>query len=86
MAGALAISFTEMKAWAEMTGADPSPWEVSVLERMDAASLAAMAKSAPLNKDEPSAPIDASDGREVIGFMRSLAAGKKGGGSCAGRD
>jgi hypothetical protein len=78
MAGPLAISYSEMKAWAEMTGADPSPWEVSVLERMDTASLAATAKNAPISKDEPAAPIDASDGREVIGFMRSLAARKKG--------
>jgi hypothetical protein len=76
MAGPLAIPFSEMKAWAEMTGAQPSAWEISVIERMDAAALAASAKSSPVSKDEP-APIDAQDGREVAGFMRQMAARKR---------
>lgn len=78
MAGANPISYLEIYAWARLTGCAPSPWEVSVLRRMDAASMASNAKNAPMNKDEPPAPIDATDGREVVGFMRAFAARRKG--------
>lgn len=76
MAGPLAIPFSEMKAWAEITGAHPNPWEISVLERMDAAALAASAKGASVSNGEPT-PIEATDAREVVGFMRQMAARKK---------
>ena len=79
MAGALPISFSEMKAWAEMTGAEPSYWEISVIERMDVAALAAMHKKGAVDRDESAAHIDANDSREVIGFMRSLGARREAG-------
>lgn len=78
MASANPITYPDIAAWAGLTGCAPSPWEVGVIRRMDAAMLAAGAKNAPLSKDEPPAPIDASDGREVVGFMRMMAARRKG--------
>lgn len=36
-----AICHREIRAWAENTGRVPNPWEVSVIRRMDDASLAA---------------------------------------------
>lgn len=76
MAGANPISYLEIDAWARLTGCAPSPWEVSVLRRMDAATMTRQAKATPVSKDEPS-QIDASNGREVVGFMRQMAARKK---------
>lgn len=77
MAGANPITYPDIDAWARLTGCAPTGWEVSVLRRMDAASMAASAKNAPVSKDEPSAPIDINDGREVVGFMRSMMGRKK---------
>jgi hypothetical protein len=38
------IGFAEIEAWARLTGQEPTPWEVSVLRRMDTAALEEMAK------------------------------------------
>lgn len=35
MSGPLPISYTEIKAWSELTGAQPSPWEVMAVKRLD---------------------------------------------------
>lgn len=77
MVGANPISYLEIDAWARLTSCAPSPWEVSVLRRMDSACMARQAKDAPISKDEPT-QIDASDGREVVGFMRAMAARRRG--------
>lgn len=47
------ISYVEIAAWARLTGREPSPWEVSLLKRMDGAALAAYAKKAPGAKAPP---------------------------------
>lgn len=33
--GALPISYTEIKAWAELTYSEPTAWEVSVIKQID---------------------------------------------------
>lgn len=33
--GVGAIRFGEMKAWADLTGRDPQPWEVALIARID---------------------------------------------------
>lgn len=78
MAGPLPISFREIYAWALITGSEPWAWEIRALRQMDAAYLSALAGPTPISRDEPSATIDASDGREVAGFMRMMAQRKKG--------
>ena len=45
VAGPNPISFAEIAAWARLTGADPSPAEVQILRRIDAAFLAALTRS-----------------------------------------
>jgi hypothetical protein len=45
--GANPIGYGEIEAWARLTGNDPTPWEVSVLRRMDIAALEKFAKKAP---------------------------------------
>lgn len=45
--GANPISYVEIAAWARLTGNDPTPWEVSVLRRMDIAALEKFAKKTP---------------------------------------
>lgn len=35
-----------MEAWARLSGNDPTPWEVSVLRRMDLAAMEGFAKKA----------------------------------------
>jgi hypothetical protein len=37
--GPQAISYAEIDAWARLTGSSPTPWEVSVLRRLDVAYL-----------------------------------------------
>jgi hypothetical protein len=44
MNGPLPTTFTEMKAWSEMTGIVPDPWEVSVLEQLDQLYLQSASK------------------------------------------
>lgn len=39
-----AISYTEIAAWAQLTGNHPTPFEVTILTDMDAALLAHQAK------------------------------------------
>lgn len=38
------ISFSEIEAWAKLTGADPLPWEVRAIKAMDMAYLNELAK------------------------------------------
>lgn len=38
--GALPIGFGEIKAWAELTGTCPSPWEVQAIRSLDREYLA----------------------------------------------
>lgn len=74
MAGANPITYPDLLAWAQLTGCDPSPWEISVLRRLD---VAAMAKPAGRSvASEPTRSVDATDGREVIGFLRGKGARK----------
>lgn len=43
------IGYTEIAAWAALTGRDLTPWEVSVLRRLDAVTLAAWAEKSKQN-------------------------------------
>lgn len=38
------IAFNEIKAWSELTGTYPSPWEVTLLKRLDSLYLSIMVK------------------------------------------
>jgi hypothetical protein len=38
------IGYPDIAAWARLTGREPTPWEVSVLRRMDNALLESLAK------------------------------------------
>jgi hypothetical protein len=40
-----------MEAWARLSGNDPTPWEVSVLRRMDLAAMERFAKKATKTTD-----------------------------------
>jgi hypothetical protein len=42
--GPAPISFSEVKAWSEMTGVTPTPWEVTLLKRLDSFYLSIMVK------------------------------------------
>jgi hypothetical protein len=53
------VSFSEIDAWARLTGTAPTPWEVSVLTRLDDALLSKPAK------DKPTTMVDAGDGAAV---------------------
>jgi len=35
MSGALPLSYSDMKAWAELTGKQPQHWEIDVLKQID---------------------------------------------------
>lgn len=39
--GASSISYVDIKAWAELTGRDPTPFEVRLLRRLDRRRLSA---------------------------------------------
>lgn len=76
MAGDNPITYPDILAWAQLTGCAPSPWEISVLRRLDAAAMGKpAARSSPT---EPTRSVDATDGREVIGFLRGKGARKIG--------
>jgi len=45
MSGPLAISFSDIDAWARLTRSNPEPWEVQALKKMDAARLDETAKT-----------------------------------------
>ncbi|MFP1634084.1 hypothetical protein ACLB6G_20330 [Zhengella sp. ZM62] len=47
--GANPISYPDIAAWRELTGAEPLPWEVRALKAMDAAYLNEFAKRKPKN-------------------------------------
>lgn len=71
------ISFTEIRAWADLTGADPTPWEVGLLKRLDAVTLANQKNSATPAEDEPEIEAAADDTdavRMVFASLRSRAA------------
>jgi hypothetical protein len=56
--GPNAIGYGELQAWARLTGRDPSPWEVSVLRRMDAAMLSKLTKKSGKTQASEIAPDD----------------------------
>lgn len=44
--GPSAISYQDIKAWAELTGHAPTPWDIETIKQLDYAYLAQMATSA----------------------------------------
>lgn len=40
--GLLPISYTEMEAWARLTGAEPTPYDIWILRQIDTVFLAGM--------------------------------------------
>lgn len=38
------IEYTQIKAWSELTGASPEPWEIKAIKSMDNALLEELAK------------------------------------------
>ena len=40
----MSLNYSEIKAWAELTGTTPTSWEVSVLKRIDQVFLTEAAK------------------------------------------
>lgn len=66
------ISYTEIAAWAALTMADPTPWEVSVLRRMDSAYLAGLNRKAGGDKDSTLVEVSATDTEGVVSILGSL--------------
>jgi hypothetical protein len=46
------LAYSEIAAWAALTGANPDPFDVAVLKRLDSAFLASAAKSAKSKTDK----------------------------------
>lgn len=59
-----------MEAWSRLTGQEPTPWEVSVLRRMDAAALNAIAGKTPQkSKPTPKRPEIMPDNWQALDRM-----------------
>jgi hypothetical protein len=65
------ISFTEILAWAQLAGVAPTPWEVRLLKRLDAATLAVKASNQPV-EGEPEVEADVEDMEAVMAVFSSL--------------
>lgn len=70
------ISYSEIKAWADLTGAEPTPWEVSLLKRLDQVTLAA-SRTAADGDTEPEFVAAADDVQGVRAVMADLKARAK---------
>lgn len=51
------ISWQEIRAWSEVTGIRPEPWEIDALTSMDSAWGAHYAKAKGLTPDAPGGPL-----------------------------
>lgn len=71
------LSFAEIQAWAALTGVEPTPWEVSLLKRLDAVTLANQRNDAPRSNDEPEIEVTADDDLGVKSIFASLKARAK---------
>ena len=60
------ITFAEIEAWARLSGHEPTPFEVSLLTRLDDALL-----SKPAEK-KPAMTVDASDGAAVGALLKGF--------------
>jgi hypothetical protein len=67
------ISFTEMQAWAILNGIAPTPWEIRLLRRLDAATLAIKASDEFVD-GVPEVEADAEDMEAVMAVFASLKA------------
>lgn len=65
------ISYSEIRAWADLTGADPTPWEVSLLKRLDMVTLANQKASTPA-EGEPDIEVRADDMEGVKALFRGF--------------
>lgn len=65
------ISFTEILSWATLAGVAPTPWEVRLLKRLDAATLAVKASDEPM-EGVPEIEADAEDMDAVKAVFMSL--------------
>jgi hypothetical protein len=68
------ISYTEIAAWAMLTRAHPTPWEVSVLRLMDSAYLVGQSRKAGDKTGSPLVEVNATDTAGVVAIMGSLKA------------
>lgn len=68
------LSFAEIQAWAALTGADPTPWEVSLLKRLDGVTLANQKNISIKGEDEPEVEVAIDDTEGVKSVFESLKA------------
>lgn len=66
------ITFSEIAAWAQLTGNAPSSWEVSLLKRLDLAYLARQGKGA--QAAAPEVEVESNDLTGVKTILSSLRA------------
>lgn len=68
------LSFTEIQAYADLTGVRMTPWEVSIIKRLDMVTITKQ-KSNPTGDDaEPEIEADVNDADAVKGIFASLKA------------
>ncbi|WP_309086388.1 hypothetical protein [Chelativorans sp.] len=63
---------SEIEAFARLTGAEPSPWEVDMLRALFRVHMAALDKRSKQGPQRPTA--EASDGAGVKGLLRGMGA------------
>lgn len=66
------LSYTEICAWALLMRTDPTPWEVSVLRRMDSAYLAGQSRKAGEKTGDQLIEVQATDTTGVVSILGNL--------------
>ena len=74
MAGVKRIEFSEIDAWARLTGETPKPWEVRLLRRMDDVITAKITENAERAASIPPGHVDMRDGKAVAAAMSTARA------------
>ena len=68
------LSYTEIKAYADLTGVRMTPWEITLLKRLDTVTLKGQKTNPSLDEAEPEFEASVDDVDAVKGIFASLKA------------